>query len=155
MEERNILNEQLRTVNQSLFYLMLIILSVLLSFRSVLIQREQLEETLAGQPAGCRPEQPAGCRPGQPAGCRNVYPIRLCASALVVSALGFFFCLALRTCRDASRGDDPAAQKSASMNAWASLFVLAAALIRLYDLNFTEEIRCCRAAENIETQPPA
>ncbi|MDE6259725.1 MAG: hypothetical protein K2M42_02505 [Oscillospiraceae bacterium] len=130
MEERGILNEQLRTVNQSLCYLMLIILSVILSFRSVLIQREQLEETLAGQPAGCW----------------NVYPIRLSASVLVVSALGFFFCLALRTCRDASRGDDPAAQKSAGMNLWASLFVLAAALIRLYDLNFTEEIRCCRAA---------
>ncbi|MDE7171468.1 MAG: hypothetical protein K2O11_06290, partial [Oscillospiraceae bacterium] len=73
-------------------------------------------------------------------------PIRLSASVLVVSALGFFFCLALRTCRDASQGEDPAAQKSAGMNLWASLFVFAAALIRLYDLNFMEAIRCCRTA---------
>ena len=136
MEEQKILKEQLRIVNQSLFYLMLIILSVLLSFRSVLIQREQLEETLAGQPAGCR----------------NVYPIRLSASALVVSALGFFFCLALRTCREAAQGNDSAAQKSAGMNVWASLFVWAAALIRLYDLNFMKEVRCCRAAENVQPE---
>ncbi|MDE6280514.1 MAG: hypothetical protein K2M15_01765, partial [Oscillospiraceae bacterium] len=94
MEEREILNEQLRTVNQSLCYLMLIILSVLLSFRSVLIQREQLEETLEGNP--------------QKAAAQNVFPIRLSASVLVVSALGYFFCLALRTCRDASQGEDPA-----------------------------------------------
>ena len=126
MAEREILKEQLGTVNQSLFYLMLIILSVLLSFRSVLIQREQLEGTLAGNP--------------QNADAVDTFSIRLIASALVVSALGFFFCLALRTCRDAAQGDDPAAQKSAGMNVWASLFVLTAALIRLYDLLSAE--RC-------------
>ena len=48
MIDQKILKEQLGTVNQSLFYLMLIILSVLLSFWSVLIQREHLEETLEG-----------------------------------------------------------------------------------------------------------
>lgn len=127
VEEQEVLKEQLGTVNQSLFYLMLIILSVLLSFLSVLIQREQLEQTLAGNP--------------QKAAARDAFPIRLCASALVVSALGFFFCLAIRTCREAARGEDPAAQRSACMNAWASLFVLAAALIRLYDLDFMETVR--------------
>ncbi|MBD5084472.1 MAG: hypothetical protein HDT33_05260 [Clostridiales bacterium] len=136
MEEQKILKEQLRIVDQSLFYLVLIILSVLLSFQSVLIQREQLEETLAGRPAACR----------------NVYPIRLSASVLVVSALGFFFCLALRTCREAAQGNDSAAQKSAGINVWASLFVWAAALIRLYDLNFMEEVRRCRAAENVQPE---
>lgn len=120
MREREILKEQLGIVNQSLFYLVLIILSVLLSFWSVLIQREQVEQALAGNGQ-------KGCLP-------NVFPIKISASALTVGSLGFFFCLALRTCRDASRGDDPAAQKSAGMNVWASLFVLAAALIRLYDL---------------------
>lgn len=44
MLEWKILKEQLKTVNQSLFYLLLIILSVLFSFWSVIIQREQLEE---------------------------------------------------------------------------------------------------------------
>ena len=48
MMERRILNEQLETVNQSIFYLMLIILSVFLSFWSVLLQREQLKGVLAG-----------------------------------------------------------------------------------------------------------
>lgn len=130
--ERQILKEQLRTVNQSLFYLVLIILSVLLSFRSVLLQREQLEGTLAGNPS-----QDAA---------QDVFPIRLTASGLVISALGFFFCLSLRTCRDAACGNDPAAQRSAGMNVWASLFVLAAALIRLYDLISTEEARRSSAA---------
>lgn len=133
--ERKTLKEQLGTINQSLFYLMLIILSVLLSFWSVLIQREQLEEALAGEP--------------QEAIVTDVFPIRLIASALVVSALGFFFCLALRTCRDAASGSDPTVQKSAEMNVWASLFVLAAALIRLYDLDFREGVRRCPPAENL------
>lgn len=88
--------------------------------------------------------------PGQPTDCRNVYPIRFNASVLVVSALGFFFCLALRTCREAAQGNDPAAQKSAGMNVWASLFVLAAALIRFYDLNFTEAVRCSSAADRAD-----
>lgn len=118
--ERNVLKEQIGTVNQSLFYLVLIILSVLLSFWSVLIQREQLEKLLMG----------TASKTSAP----DVFPIKLIASALVVSGLGFFFCLSLRTCRDAAQGNDPAAQRSAGMNVWASLLVLTAALIRLYDL---------------------
>lgn len=138
MKEWKILKEQLRTVNQSLFYLMLIILSVLLSFWSVIIQREQLEETLAGNP--------------QNAAASDVFPIKLSASILVVSALSFFFCLALQTCRDASQGKDPAAQKSARMNVWASLFVLTAALIRLYDLIFMEEVQRSLTVENVQPE---
>lgn len=130
--ERQILKEQLKTVNQSLFYLVLIILSVLLSFRSVLLQREQLEGALAGKPSQ--------------AAAQDAFPIRLTASGLVISALGFFFCLSLRTCREAACGNDPAAQKSAGMNVWASLFVLAAALIRLCDLISAEEARRSSAA---------
>lgn len=122
--ERQVLKEQIGTVNQSLFYLVLIILSVLLSFWSVLIQREQLEELLMGNSS----------KTSAP----DVFPIKLIASALVVSGLGFFFCLSLRTCRDAAQGKDPAAQRSAGMNVWASLLVLTAALIRLYDLMETQ-----------------
>ena len=136
--ERNVLKEQLGTVNQSLFYLLLIILSVLLSFWSVLLQREQLEEALAGNP--------------QKAAAQDVFPIKLIASALVVSALGFFFCLALRSCRDAACGNDPAAQQSAGRNVWASLFVLAAALIRLCDLNSSQEAQCVPPAENLPVE---
>lgn len=135
--ERKILNEQLGTVNQSLFYLMLIILSVFLSFWSVLIQREQLEEALAGDP--------------QKAAVPDVFPIKFTASVLTVSALGFFFVLALQTCRDAAQGNDPAAQRSAGMNVWASLFVLTAALIRFYELNFSEKVQRSLVTES--TQP--
>lgn len=136
--ERKKLKEQLGTVNQSLFYLMLIILSVLLSFWSVLIQREQMEEALAGN--------------SQKAAVPDVFPIKLIASVLVVSALGFFFCLSLRTCQDAARRNDPVAQKSAGMNVWASPFVLTAALIRLYDLNSNEKIRRSLPTENLQPE---
>ena len=50
MSEQEILQEQYGIVNQSIFYLILIIFSVLLSFWSVLIQRTELENTLAGNP---------------------------------------------------------------------------------------------------------
>lgn len=135
--ERKILREQLGTVNQSLFYLLLIVLSVLLSFWSVLIQRGQLEKALAGDP--------------QKIVTQDVFPIKLIASVLTVNSLGFFFALALQTCRNAAQEDDPAAQKSAGMNLWASLFVLIAALIRLCDINFMEAVR--RSLIEVNVQP--
>lgn len=138
MIDQKILKEQLGTVNQSLFYLMLIILSVLLSFWSVLIQREQLEETLAGNT--------------QKVVASDIFPIKLIASVLTVSALGFFFSLALRTCQDAAQRNDLVAQKSAAANVWASLFVLTAALIRLYDLNFMESVRRSLVTENVQPE---
>ena len=136
MNQRNVLAQQLEIVNQSLFYLLVIIASVLISFCSTLIQRGQVEDALLGKPQR---------------GAADVFPLRLTASALSLSALVFFFCLALRTCRDAAQGDDPAVQKSAGMNVWASAFVLTASLIRLYDLNFTQAVQPSLAAEN--TQP--
>jgi len=139
MSEQRILKEQLGTVNQALFYLILIVLSVLLSLWSVLIQREQLERALTGNPQDA-------------AGMPDVFPIRLIASALTVSALGFFFNLALQTCRDAAQGKDPAAQRSAEMNAWASLFVLAAALIRFCDLSSMKGARRSTAADNVQPE---
>ena len=138
MMEQRTLNEQLRTVDQSLFYLMLIILSVLLSFWSALIQRDRLEQALSGDP--------------QKAAAPDIFPIKLIASVLTVCALGYFFSLALQTCRDAAQGDDPAAQKSAGMNVWASLFVLSAALIRLYDINFMEGARRSLIAEDVQPE---
>jgi len=139
MEEREILEDQLRTVDQAIFYLLLIILSVLLSFWSVLIQREQLDETLAG-------------RPQNAAGTPDTFPIRLVASGLTVGALGFFFYLALQTCRSAAQGNDPSAQRSAEMNVWASFLVLAAALIRFRALIFTEGGRRSTVAENVQPE---
>lgn len=136
--EQKILKEQLETVNQSTFYLILIILAVLLSFWSVLIQREQLKEALAGNV--------------QKATVQDVFPLKFNASVLTVSALGFFFALALRNCRDTDQRNDPIAQKSAGMNVWASLFVLTAALIRFYDLNFMEQFQRSLMAESVQPE---
>ena len=86
--EETVLREQLRTVDESLLFLLLIVLSVLLSYWGVRIQREGLCRTLQGDAEGA-------------AALPRVFPIRLSASALVVGALGFFLCLALKTGRDA------------------------------------------------------
>lgn len=78
--EETVLREQLRTVDESLLFLLLIVLSVLLSYWGVRIQREGLCRTLQGDAEGA-------------AALPRVFPIRLSASALVVGALGFFLCL--------------------------------------------------------------
>ena len=126
--EETVLREQLRTVDESLLFLLLIVLSVLLSYWGVRIQREGLCRTLQGDAEGA-------------AALPRVFPIRLSASALVVGALGFFLCLALSADRQAQAGSDPAACRSARVNLWASILVLAAALLRLDDLTFVERSR--------------
>ena len=124
--EETVLREQLRTVDESLLFLLLIVLSVLLSYWGVRIQREGLCRTLQGDAEGA-------------AALPRVFPIRLSASALVVGALGFFLCLALRAWEAAAQGDDPAARHSAGVNLAASLFVFLAALLRLDDLLGTRD----------------
>lgn len=103
-----------------------IVLSVLLSYWGVRIQREGLCRTLQGDAEGA-------------AALPRVFPIRLSASALVVGALGFFLCLALKTERETAQGGTPAARRSACTNLWASLFVFLAALLRLDDLLGTRD----------------
>ena len=93
--EETVLREQLRTVDESLLFLLLIVLSVLLSYWGVRIQREGLCRTLQGDAEGA-------------AALPRVFPIRLSASALVVGALGFFLCLALKTERETAQGGTPA-----------------------------------------------
>ena len=124
MEER----EARDTVDRSIVFLISIIASVLLSLWATLIQRDQLRLTLAG----CEKEA---------AGVPNVYPIRRFASALVIGSLGFFLCLAQAALKRARAGDDPAAVRSAEIGSLASLLVLAAAVIRLLDLDRTERAR--------------
>ena len=68
--EETVLREQLRTVDESLLFLLLIVLSVLLSYWGVRIQREGLCRTLQGDAEGA-------------AALPRVFPIRLSASALV------------------------------------------------------------------------
>ena len=74
--EETVLREQLRTVDESLLFLLLIVLSVLLSYWGVRIQREGLCRTLQGDAEGA-------------AALPRVFPIRLSASALVVGAVSY------------------------------------------------------------------
>ena len=108
---------QLCTADTSLAFLVLLILSICLSWQGTAIQREGLCRVLLGE----EQEVP------------DVFHIRLVASALVVGCLTFFFGLALDTWEE-SRCAGQTARRSADLNAWASLFVLAAALLRLCDL---------------------
>ena len=119
--EKHELREQLCTLDQSLGFLLLLIASVVLSYFGLRIQREGLCLTLQGDTEG------AAALPG-------TFPIRLRASALVVGALGFFFCLALQTAQQSASGESAAARRSARVNLLASLLVFLAALLRLGDL---------------------
>lgn len=122
MEEREELSEQLDTLDTTLNFLVVIILSVLLSFWATLRQREAVCWTMRGEEAAARQ---AG----------EVYPIRAVAGALVLGALGYFFWLAWQLWEDAGWG---VSRSSARANLWASALVLAAAVIRWRDLRQTE-----------------
>ncbi len=126
MEETDVLKRSLRQIDGALLFLLLIILSVLLSYWSTRIQRGQLSAALRGEGEVEAP---------------SVFPIRYSAAALVVGSLGFFFCLALDVLRQTREGDDPAALRSARTNAFASALVLSAALLRFDDLLFVEGSR--------------
>lgn len=137
--ERDALCQQLGITDESLRFLVLIILSILLSFSSVLLQRRQLVCTIEGN------TQAAAAVP-------DVFPMKCAAGALVVGSLGFFLMLALNTCKTAAQGDDCVAQRSASTNVWASLFVFTAALLRLWDLNY---LRRCQPTLTQDDDLPA
>lgn len=119
-------------------FLLLIIAATLLSFWSVSLQRKGLCLTIQGE------TETAGQLP-------PIYPIRHKASAIIVGALGFFLCLALRTLEEAEEGGDCVAKRSARSNLWASLFVLLAAMLRYQDLDFVE--RCQASLEEEDTLP--
>lgn len=102
-EEKEILCGQLVTVNESVFFLILIIFATLLSFWAVLIQRGQLVNTIEGNTEAATDTPP-------------VYPIRVAAGALIVGSLGYFLSTALSTCRTVSEGTDCVAQRSAGVN---------------------------------------
>ena len=134
-EERQDLCEELKTLDTSLGFLLLIIVSVILSYLALSRQRKALCLTLEGQEA-CA-EQVG-----------EVYPIRLGASALIVGALGYFFSLTLENCRNVDPCDRAAAQ-SAWRSVLAGFLVLLAALIRLFDLNFTQRAQSTLTGEQL------
>ena len=123
------LRGQLNTLDTSLLFLALLTLSWAILSR----QRGALLSLLSGEDI---PEP-------------DLIPARLAVSALVVGSLSYFFLLSLETlCTARSQG--AAACASAERNARASLLVLAAALIRLYDLNI---LRCTAPALESEELP--
>lgn len=126
MGEHEDLKRDLDALNLSLVFLLLIILAVLLSLRSALLQRDQLTLTLAGEDPGRVPDP---------------NPIRRQGSAITVGCLGFFLCLALGTQAKARAAGDPAAVRSAQVNVRASLLVLLASILRLVDLQTVERER--------------
>lgn len=126
MEEHEDLKRDLDTLNLSLVFLLLIILAVLLSLWSALLQREQLRLALRGK---------------DPSRVPDPNPLRRQGSALTVGCLGFFLCLALGTLSKTQAIGDPAAERSAQVNVWASLLVLLAAILRLVDLQTVERER--------------
>jgi len=126
MEGTDALKRSLRQIDGALLFLLLIILSVLLSYWSTHIQRRQLTAALRGEDEGEGP---------------SVFPIRYSAAALIVGSLGFFLCLSLDVLRQAREGEDRVALRSARSNAFASALVLTAALLRFDDLNFVEGSR--------------
>ena len=127
--EKEALKRQLCTVDGSLLFLGLLLLSVGLSYWGVSLQREGLCRILRSDAEGA-------------ANLPEVFPIRLWTSALVVGCLGFFLCLAVRTAREAGDG---AGAASARTNLHASVLVFLAALLRLDDLLKNAPRPECRA----------
>lgn len=111
------LREQIETADRSLFFLTVLVGSILLSWLTLARQRQEL------------------CTKGQAAEAR---PARLESSVLVVVALSWFFCLGVKGRKGGTR--------SSEVNFWASLLVLLAALLRLWDLWTGEQEKTARAA---------
>lgn len=108
------MGKELEQADKSLFFLTVLLGSILLSWRALRLQRQGL----------CRGEE------------TDVTGLRLAASVLVVLSLSVFFCLALQGWREAAGTDGEA---SAATNVLASLLVLLAALLRLGELLKEEE----------------
>lgn len=127
------LRGHLNTLDTSLLFLALLTGATALSWAILSRQRGALLSLLSGEDI-LEPD---------------LIPARLAVSALVVGSLSYFFLLSLETlCTARSQG--AAACASAGRNARASLLVLAAALIRLYDLNI---LRCTAPALESEELP--
>ncbi len=122
-QERAELAEQLRLVTQSQAYLGLIILSVLLSYYVLGIQKKQIECMILPQKTQECAYLPA------------TQKISLIAGILVIIALSFFFCTSVRN--KSSDFTSPTAVRQEERSILASFLVLAAALLRFQNLTET------------------
>lgn len=95
--DREELEKALGTVNGSIFFIVVAIGSILLSWLALLYQRQQVCDQLDGS---------------QRAQNAPVFSLRLGASALVIAALVYFFRIGLRRRETACRGSDPVEKRS-------------------------------------------
>ncbi|MEG2118932.1 MAG: hypothetical protein RRY53_01155 [Pseudoflavonifractor sp.] len=107
----------LDSMEQAAFFLLMIMLSLLLSLRGLGLQRDGV--------LGCAVPP--------------VFPLKNAAGALVVGASGFFLCMALGERSSAAAGGDRTARHTADVNAIAALLVLIAAVLRLWNLRSTAQ----------------
>lgn len=126
----------LATLDWSLLFLLLLILGILISFAATSIQREGAARNLR---CGLSEELP------------DVFPLRWRTGVLSAGATAFFALLSRRTLKEALTQEDPAQRRSARANALAAALVLAAALIRLDDLEFIGANRQSAALEETLT----
>ena len=117
-------NSALKTLNTSIMFLILLVLSILLSLKAVLTQREVLCAAGSG---------------GDTEGLPSPFPFQRAAGAIAIGALGYFFVLALRAWNEAVKEKGAEEVCLARVNLWASLFVFLAALLRLDDLLGTRD----------------
>lgn len=114
----------LNTVNTSIMFLVLLVLSILLSLKAVLMQRDALCATAAGRDTESLP---------------SPLPFQCISGAIAIGALGYFFSLALMAWRDACQEDSAEAVCLSRVNLWASLFVLAASVLRFLALTAAKQ----------------
>lgn len=107
------MEDQLKIVDTSLFYSIVIIGAVMLSFRATLIQRQGIVDEKA----------------------YSVFPLRVVAGILTICALVWFWQYSADVL---SKVEGPLAARSAKTNEIASGLVLVAAAVRLSDVFFTD-----------------
>ena len=124
MADETLYDSALETVNTSIMFLVLLVLGILLSLKSVLLQRESLCTAREGGNTDCL-EAP--------------FPFQRASGAIAIGALGYFFTLALRGQSDACRTGSRDSIRLSQVNLWASLVVLAAAILRFWALNAAQQ----------------
>ena len=117
--QREQLLESLNTADTSEAFLLAIIVSVFLSLKALILQREGICAALEGEQADLS----------------LLYPIRHTASSITAGGLGYFLCLAARTLAGTDPSD-PVAVHSAQSNLLAAMLVFLAAGIRWDDIQF-------------------
>ena len=115
--------QELAQTDWVIIFLLLVIVSVLLSFAATVQQREDLVNAL------CQRSEPAA----------DVSPLRWTAGVLVTGATAFFAWLSCRNARQTLEQGDKCAVGMARADLLAALMVFGAAVVRLINLDARRE----------------